>query len=58
MIPYEKEQLEKAAERILKAELRMNSWITAIKAVQDECGIVRQMIYNTLNHESIKNEQD
>lgn len=54
MIPYEKEQLEKAAERILKAELKMNSWITAIKEVQDECGIIRQQIYNAINHEKLK----
>ena len=58
MTPYEKEQLEKAAKEVLKIESEMNSWITAIKAAQDKCGIVRQMIYNAMNHNKFKDEQD
>lgn len=58
MTPYEKQQLEKAAKEILKIESEMNSWITAIKAAQDKCGIVRQMIYNAINHNKFKDEQD
>lgn len=58
MIPYEKEQLERAAKEVLKIESDMNSWITAIKAAQDKCGIVRQQIYNAINHDKFKDEQD
>ncbi len=58
MTPYEKEQLEKAAKEILKMESEMNSGITRIKAVQDQCGIVRQQIYNAMNQEKFKDEQD
>lgn len=58
MPPYEKEQLEKAAKEVLKIESDMNSCITAIKAAQNKCGIVRQMIYNAINHDKFKDEQD
>ena len=58
MTTYEKEQLEKAAKEVLKMESEMHSWITAIKAAQDKCGIVRQMIYNAMNHNKFKDEQD
>lgn len=58
MTPYEKEQLENAAKEVLKIELEMNSWITAIKAAQNKCGIVRQMIYNAINRDKIKDAED
>ena len=58
MIPYEKGQLEKAAKEILKIESEMHSWITEIKRVQDKCGIVRQMIYNSINHDKFKDDED
>lgn len=58
MTPYEKENLEKAAKEILKIESAMKTWITAIKRVQDQCGIVRQQIYNAINHDKFKDEQD
>lgn len=58
MKPYEKENLEKAAREILAMESEMNSWITRIRAVQDKCGIVRQQIYNAMNHDKLKDEQD
>jgi len=58
MTPYEREQLEKAAKEVLAMESEMNSWITAIKAAQNKCGIVRQMIYSTLNHDKLKDAED
>lgn len=58
MIPYEKEQLEKSAKELLKIEQEMNSWITAIKRVQGECEIIRQRMYNSMNHEKFNDQQD
>lgn len=58
MTPYEKEQLEKASKDVLKIEAEMNSWITKIKAVQDQCEIIRQKIYNSINHDKFRDEQD
>lgn len=58
MTPYEREQLEKAAKEVLAMESEMNSWITAIKAAQNKCGIVRQMIYNAINRDKIKDAED
>jgi len=58
MIPYEKEQLEKSAKELLKIEQEMNSWITAIKRVQNECEIIRQRIYNSINREKFNDQQD
>lgn len=58
MTPYEKEQLEKAAKEVLAMESEMNTWITRIKAAQDKCSFIRQKIYNTLNHDKIKDAED
>jgi DNA invertase Pin-like site-specific DNA recombinase len=58
MNAYEKEQLEKIAKKLVEQEHKFASWITAIKNVQDEFGIMRQQIYNALNHEKISEQQD
>jgi hypothetical protein len=57
-MPYEREQLEKAAQEVLVLQQEMNTWITAIQRAQSKCDMVRQKIYNTLNHEKISQEQD
>lgn len=58
MTEYEKQQLERSSKEILKLSVDMNNWIKEIKSAQDQCGIIRQQIYNAINHDKFKDEQD
>lgn len=58
MTPYEKEQLEKIAKKCIEDEATLATWITAIQKMRDERGIMRQQIYNALNHEKLKDAED
>ena len=58
MNAYEKEQLEKIAKKCIEDEATLATWITAIQKMRDERGIMRQQIYNALNHEKLKDAED